>query len=156
YSARDMNPRIGEKPPFKSSSRSQSCRGVRSHDGHSRDSARRERMRSGFAKGSTSSPPCGAIRHCLSIHLLRAPVGKISMWPDSFTKRARWRRALEIQSERELHLPGRISGVRSTEKRRRLRAYVILEVHTVQDVKGIDPDVDSWPVFVLFKVKGPR
>ena len=63
---------------------------------------------------------------------------------------------LEIQMQRELHRPGRIGGVRSTEKRRRLRAYVILGVHTVQDVKSIDPDVGSWPEFVLFKVKGPR
>ena len=34
-----MNPRRGENPPLISSSRSQICRAVRSHDGHSRECA---------------------------------------------------------------------------------------------------------------------
>src|SRR5215472_18311574 len=63
---------------------------------------------------------------------------------------------LEIQLERQLHFSGRISGVRSAEKPRRKRPYVISIVHTVQDIKGIDSEVDSGPVFILFKVKRPR
>ena len=42
-----MNPVSGEKPPFSSSSRSQSWRGVRSQDGQSRDAAFSSAARSG-------------------------------------------------------------------------------------------------------------
>src|SRR5580704_9988048 len=57
-----MKPRSGENPPLRRSSRSQSCRPVRSHEGNSRDCAFSSVMRSGCAMRSMSSPPCGAIR----------------------------------------------------------------------------------------------
>src|SRR5208337_4849158 len=57
-----MNPRRGEKPPFKSSSRSQSCRGDKSQDGHSRDAACNSALRPGAARRLTSSPPWGGFR----------------------------------------------------------------------------------------------
>src|ERR1700690_1993425 len=56
-----MNPRRGENPPLISNSRSQIWRGVRSHDGHSREWAFSSAIRSGGAVRSVSSPPCGAI-----------------------------------------------------------------------------------------------
>src|SRR5215472_4141663 len=57
-----MNPRRGENPPFNSSSRSQSCLGVRSQDGHSRDSACNSDARSAETIRLTSSPPCGGFK----------------------------------------------------------------------------------------------
>src|SRR6185295_7634866 len=57
-----MNPFKGEKPPFVSSSRSQNWRGVRSQEGQSREAALSSAARSGAARRSISSPPCGAMR----------------------------------------------------------------------------------------------
>src|SRR5438093_9313876 len=57
-----MKPRSGEKPPLISNSRSQIWRGVRSHEGHSRECALSSSIRSGCAISSASSPPCGGIR----------------------------------------------------------------------------------------------
>src|ERR1700690_4498859 len=57
-----MKPRSGENPPLRRSSRSHSCRPVRSHEGYSRDWALSSVIRSGCAIRSISSPPCGGIR----------------------------------------------------------------------------------------------
>src|SRR5450432_4084131 len=57
-----MKPCRGEKPPFMSSSRSQTWRAVRSQDGHSREWAFNSAALSGAANRSMRSPPCGAIK----------------------------------------------------------------------------------------------
>src|ERR1700723_1143674 len=54
-----MNPRRGENPPFRSNSRSQTCRGVRSQEAHSREFLCSSAARSREAIKLTSSPPCG-------------------------------------------------------------------------------------------------
>src|ERR1700761_667073 len=57
-----MKPRNGENPPFINSSRSQSCRAVRSHDTHSFEWLLSSAAYSAGTCSWTSSPPCGAIR----------------------------------------------------------------------------------------------
>src|SRR5689334_5094792 len=57
-----MKPVRGENPPLRSSSRSQIWRGVRSHEGKSRDSALASAAYSGLRMRLTSSPPCGGMR----------------------------------------------------------------------------------------------
>src|SRR5579863_181767 len=76
-----MNPRSGEKAPFISSSRSQICRGVRSQDCQSRDSACNLAQRSGLARRFTKLPPCGAIGglDCTAT-LVATPAGFLMGW----------------------------------------------------------------------------
>src|SRR3954467_11913249 len=67
-----MNPVSGEKLPFESISRSQSCRGVRSQEGQSRDWALISLPRLVETVRSMSLPPCGGFRWLVT--------GKISLW----------------------------------------------------------------------------
>src|SRR5450755_3708852 len=62
-----MNPRRGEKPPLISSSRSQSWRAVRSHEGQSFECAFISAARAAGTCNWTSSPPCGAIRWLVKV-----------------------------------------------------------------------------------------
>src|SRR5438270_2510204 len=57
-----MKPRSGENPPLSKSSRSQTWRGDKSQEGHSREWLFNSEARSGLAIKSTSSPPCGGMR----------------------------------------------------------------------------------------------
>src|SRR5205807_8593302 len=62
-----MKPCRGENPPLNSSSTSQICRGVRSHDDHSLECAFRSAARAGSAMRLINSPPCGAIRWLVGV-----------------------------------------------------------------------------------------
>ena len=57
-----MKPRSGENPPVINSSRSQSCRAVRSHEGHCLECAFSSATRCGSAIRSINSPPWGGMR----------------------------------------------------------------------------------------------
>src|ERR671922_2474963 len=57
-----MNPRSGENPPVSRSSRSQSCRAVRSHDGHSVECAFSSAAFSESTSKLISSLPWGATK----------------------------------------------------------------------------------------------
>src|SRR5262249_22506153 len=57
-----MKPVRGEKLPLQSISRSQSWRGMRSHEGQSRDWALISLARLAETVRSTNLPPCGALR----------------------------------------------------------------------------------------------
>src|SRR5713101_4486609 len=57
-----MKLRRGENAPFSNSSRSQSCRSERSHEGQSRDCSRNSDLRSSETIRSIRVPPCGGLR----------------------------------------------------------------------------------------------
>ncbi len=62
-------------------------------------------MRSGFAKGSTSSPPCGEIRCCFKVQNLPAP--RLATWN---------KQRSEIESQGFLETARWLGGVRGSEK----------------------------------------
>src|SRR4029077_20675433 len=68
-----MTPRRGENPPLSNNSTSQTCRPVRSNDGHYWQCALRSAAGAESTTRLTSSPPCGAIRWLVvkSVNLLR-------------------------------------------------------------------------------------